>query len=118
MSAQKSPEMNPDTMYLEEVFTDQAVGQIRRMTPVTADGQTDPARLTLYVGYTQVMTQGGAMPLNFQIDAGTLSEAISSFSAGAEKAMIDTMKELEELRREQASSIVVPGQQGSGIQIP
>jgi hypothetical protein len=118
MTNEQDPQMNASAMYLEEVFTDQTVGQIRKMTPVTSEGEPDAARETLFVGSTQMMTAGGALPLNFEIPASTLSEAISKFSAQAKISMEQTIKEIEAYRREQASSIVVPGQSKSGIQLP
>ncbi len=119
MSEQQAPQMNAESMYAEETFTDQAVGQIRRMTAVTADGEPDSSRQVLYFGATQMMTPAGALPLNFEIDANSLSEAVAKFSDMAQVSMEQTIKELEAMRREQASSIVVPGQGGSGgIQLP
>lgn len=118
MSEQQAPQMNAESMYAEDTFTDQAVGQIRRMRPVTADGEPDASRETIYFGVTQMMTPAGALPLNFEIKAGSLSEAVAQFSDLAQESMEQTIKELEEMRREQASSIVVPGQNNSGIQLP
>ena len=80
MSAQQTPRMNADSIYVEETFTDQAVGQIRRMSPVLADGGPDTARPVLYFGATQMMTPAGPLPLNFEIEASSLSEAIGKFS--------------------------------------
>ena len=118
MSDDQIPQMNPEEMYLEESFTDQAVGQIRRMTPVNADGEKDPSRDVIFVGYTQMMTPNGPLPLNFEIEASSLKEAVSAFSDAARTAMVDTIKQIEEMQRQQASSIVVPGQSESGIHIP
>jgi len=118
MSEQQAPQMNADSMYLEETFTDQAVGQIRRMSPVTAEGEADASRPVIYLGATQMMTPAGALPLNFEIEASSLSEAIAGFSDMAKVSMEQTIKELEAMRREQASSIVVPGQNAAGIQLP
>ena len=111
--------MNPNELYLEEVFTDNKVGTIRRMTPVTAEGVKDDTRNIVYIGSTQMMTPAGPMPLNFELAGKTLGEAAESFGAAASQSVEDTMKELEEMRRQQASQIVVPGQgSGSQIQIP
>lgn len=109
-----SATFNGDNLYREESFTDRAVGSIRRMTPITKDGSVDNSRTVIYVGQTQVMTQLGALPLSFEIEADSLEGAIAGFSTGAQQAFEQTMKELEELRREQASSIVVPGA-GGGV---
>ena len=100
--------MDPASLYQEEVFTDRRVGTLRRLTPVTEAGDTDPGREVVWVGQTQVLTPAGAMPLNFEIPGTTLAEAVAGFPAAAQVAVEDTMKQLEEMRREAASSIIVP----------
>jgi len=104
--------MNPAELYLEEIFTDQKIGSIRRLTPVTPDGERDSNRDVAYMGSTQVMTPMGALPINFPIEADSIGEAAEKFGAEAEIAVERTAKELEEMRRDQASKIVVPGQEG------
>ena len=100
--------MNPADLYREEVFTDRKVGSIRRLTPVDADGETDSGRQVLYVGQAQLLTAMGPVPLTFEIQANSLSEAIDRFPEAAQKAVDHTVDELEQLRREAASSIVIP----------
>ena len=95
-------------LYLEEVFTDRRIGTIRRLTPVKGDGERDEARAVLYIGETQVMTPAGALPIGFEIGAGSLEEAADKFGPLAKEAIERTVKELQELRRQAASSIVVP----------
>lgn len=106
--------MNPAELFREDVFTDQKIGTIRRLTPVTPEGDTDTSRELLYLGATQAMSPMGAIPINFELDANSIGEAAEQFGAAAEAALERTMKELEELRRQQASSILVPGQ-GNGM---
>jgi hypothetical protein len=122
-----APELkiDPATLYLEEIFTDRRVGTIRRMTPVNKDGARDNARPILYVGETQVLTPAGALPIAFEIEAGSLEDAAEKFGQLAKEAIERTVKELQELRRQAASSIVVPqgpvpgmGGGGGKIQIP
>jgi hypothetical protein len=108
------PEFDKDGLYREESYTDRAVGTIRQMVPVTATGENDQSRPVLFMGATQVMTQAGPMPLNFDIPADTLEEAAEKFGGSAQQAVEEMAAKLEELRREQASSIVVPGQRGGG----
>ncbi len=103
---------NGENLYREESFTDRTVGTLRRMTPVDKEGNIDNSRAVVYVGQTQVMTAMGALPLSFELQADNLADAIAGFSDGAKVAFEDAMKELEELRREQASSIVMPGAGG------
>ena len=95
-------------LYLEEIFTDRRVGTIRRLTPVTKDGARDPARPVLYAGETQVLTPAGALPIGFEITAGSLEEAAEKFGQLAREAIERTVKELQEMRRQAASQIVVP----------
>jgi hypothetical protein len=102
-------QMDTANLYREEVFTDNAVGTLRRMVPVTADGEVDASRATQYVGSTQVMTNAGPLPLSFEIEANSLTEAAAAFGDAAKDAFEKTMEELRELQRQQASSIVVPG---------
>jgi hypothetical protein len=100
--------VDPNALYLEEIFTDRRVGTIRRLTPVKKDGQRDSARPLIYQGETQVLTPAGALPIGFDIPAVTLEEAADKFGQLAREAIERTVKELQELRRQAASQIVVP----------
>ena len=99
---------------------------IRRLTPVGKNGERDQSRAVLYVGETQVLTPAGALPIAFEIGAGSLEEAAEKFGQLAKEAIERTVKELQELRRQAASSIVVPqgplppmgGPGGGKIQMP
>ena len=113
--------LDPDKLYLEEVFTDRRIGTLRRLTPVTKDGKTDASRGIVYVGETQIMTPAGSIPIGFEIGAGSLEEAAEKFGPAAKEAIDRTVLELQELRRQASSSIVVPqGPLGGGgkIQLP
>ena len=110
--------MDSTQLYLEETFTDRKVGTIRRLTPVTADGSPDAARPVLFLGQAQVMTPMGAVPLSFELDAATLNGAIEKFGVAAEAAVQQTMRELQEMRREQASSLVIPDAAGGALPNP
>jgi len=100
--------VDPNSLFLEEVFTDRRVGTIRRLTPVKKDGTRDPAKPVLYIGETQVLTPAGALPIGFEIAAASLEEAAEKFGPQAREAIERTVKELQDLRRQAASSIVVP----------
>jgi hypothetical protein len=101
--------VDPKQLYLEEIFTDRRVGTIRRLTPVAGkNGEKDQSRAVLYVGETQVLTPAGALPIAFEIGAGSLEEAAEKFGQLAKEAIERTVKELQELRRQAASQIVVP----------
>ena len=115
--------LDPDKLYVEEIFTDRRIGTLRRLTPVTREGKPDAPRATLYVGETQVLTPAGTLPIAFEIGAGSLEEAAEKFGPLAKEAIDHTVRELQELRRQAASSIVVPqgpigGGGGGKIQLP
>jgi hypothetical protein len=55
------------------------------------------------------LTPAGALPLSFEVPATSLEDAVAKFGEQAKEALARTMRRLEELRREQASSIIVPG---------
>jgi len=100
--------VDPKALYEEEVFTDRRIGTIRRLTPVNEEGKRDEARAVLYIGETQVMTPAGALPIGFEIGAGSLGEAAEKFGPLAKEAIERTVKELQELRRQAQSQIVIP----------
>lgn len=104
----ESPKMNPNDLWREEVFTDRAVGTIRRLTPVKADGSADPSRKVAFIGEASLMTQAGTLPLNFEIEADTLDKAVALYGPSVEKAFHEAMEELKELRRRASSQIVIP----------
>lgn len=111
--------MDAANLYREDVYTDQKIGTIRVMTPVTLDGERDSAREVQFIGQAQMMTPAGALPLSFELSVDSLAGAVEAFADGAAKAVEDTMQELQEMRRQQASQIVVPGaDRGPQIQMP
>ena len=106
--AEADPKMDPTSLYREDIITDRKVGTIRMMTPLKSDGTADDARSVLYMGEAQIMTGAGPLPINFEIEASNLAEAVDKFGDAAKEAIERTVRELQELRRQAASSIVVP----------
>ena len=109
------PTMDAASLYREEIYTDRKVGTIRVLTPVLANGLADPGRAVGYVGEAQLLTTVGALPLSFEIEAASLGEAAERFGTGAKVAVERAMQELQEMRREAASSIVIPGRDQLGF---
>jgi hypothetical protein len=106
--------MDGANLYREDVFSDRRVGTIQRLTPVTANGDDDPSRPVRFLGQASLMTPGGSLPISFEIEAETLEDAIGQFGARAGEAVQDTLNQLQEMRREAASGLVIPGQGGPG----
>jgi len=115
MNEEMNISMDPDSLYKEEMYTDRKMGTIRILTPVNSDGSIDPEREVVYIGQAQLMTPMGALPLAFDIAATSLMDAVSNYPAEAKKAVENTMNELQELRRQQASSIVIPEGGAGGL---
>ncbi|MGZ5118385.1 MAG: hypothetical protein ACXWIH_20240, partial [Burkholderiales bacterium] len=93
-------------------------------------GSTDAARPVIFMGEAQIMTGAGPLPISFEIEATRLADAVDKFGDAAKEAIERTVRDLQELRRQAASSIVVPqggmgglgpggiGGGGGKIQIP
>ena len=106
--AESEAKMDSASLYREEIITDRKVGTIRMLTPLTSAGGTDDKRPVLYMGEAQTMTGAGPLPINFEIDAETLADAVDNFGQTAKEAIERTVRDLQEMRRQAASSIVVP----------
>ncbi|MBM0103577.1 hypothetical protein JM946_02430 [Steroidobacter sp. S1-65] len=123
----QDPQMDPEGLYQEDNFTDRRVGAIRRLSPVRADGTPDPSRPVLFLGQAEIMTNMGPVPINFEIEGKTLADAVVGFSPAAQAAIERTVQQIQEMRRQQASQLVVPqgpvpgitgGRGGGKIQMP
>jgi len=101
--------LDPNDLYREESYTDRRVGNIRCLVPVKSDGSEDNGRKRLFMGHTQLWSQMGPIPITFEIEADSLVQAIEAFPAAAQEGIQNTLREAEELRRQQESQIVVPG---------
>ncbi len=99
-------------LYREDKITDMRMGAIRVLVPIKVDGTDDESRKSEYSGQTQIMTQSGPVPLEFPIEATSLTEAIEAFAPSANKAIEKMIEEVKEMQRREASRIVVPGQGG------
>ena len=102
-------EMDTASLYREEVYTDRKIGTIRALVPVTSDGGTDLGRKVVFIGEAQIVTQVGPLPVSFEIDAPNLVAAVAGYGAAAKVGVERTIQQLQEMRRQQASSIIVPG---------
>jgi len=111
----RDTQMDATALWREEIYTDRKVGTIRAMQPVGADGTADAKRQPIYVGEAQIMTSMGPLPVSFEIEAATLAEAVANYGAAAQVAVERTVKELQDLRRQAASGLVIPQGAGGGM---
>ena len=117
MAANERPDdiqMDASSLCREEIYTDRRFGTIRVLVPVDPDGNHDAKRATVYAGEAQIMTQVGALPISFEIEAKSLAEAVAGYGAAAKAALDRTMKELADMRRQQQTGLVIP-QAGGGM---
>lgn len=108
-------EMDAANLYREEMITDRKMGVIHVLTPVTAQGEKDTARVCIFTGEVQIMTQMGPLPISFEIKAANLEEAVKLYGEAAKKGVQETIEKMQQLRREAASKIVTPGTPGFGV---
>lgn len=96
-------------LYREEVFTDLKIATIRQLTPVLPDGQKDEKRKILFFGQTQMMTPAGSLPVQFELEAKTLKQAMEMFPDAVQKAVSELVESAREAQRQAESRIVTPG---------
>jgi hypothetical protein len=105
-------------LYKEEVFTDLRIATIRLLTPVLPDGQKDDKRPVLYFGQTQMMTPGGSLPIQFEIEAKSLKQAMDKFPEAVQQAVNELVESAREAQRQAESRIVTPSASGSKLVLP
>ena len=98
-------------LYKEESITDLKAATIRKMVPIKADGSIDEERSEKFIGDTTLMTQMGPIPVQFPIETDNLETAFELFPEGIKAAVEKLNDRAKEMAREEASRIVVPGQQ-------
>jgi hypothetical protein len=103
-----NPTMDAKSLYREEIYTDRAVGTLRVLIPVTADGAPDPSRRTVYTGEAQLMTTMGPLPISFEVPGAGFAEVVANYAEAAKEGVAHAMRELAEMRRQASSSIVIP----------
>jgi hypothetical protein len=104
-------------LYSEESFSDLKAGAIKRLTPVKADGSQDKSRKTIFVGHTSILTPNGPLPIQNNIPAKDLQQAIKKFPAAMQQAMDQLMEEVKKYQEQEQEQgrIQTPG---SGLIIP
>lgn len=107
--------IDKDNLYREESLTDLKVGSIRRLIPVKSDGTADDARTEIFIGHTQLMSPEGPLPIQSELEATTIDEAIEVFPATMKEALMEMVEKIQEMQRQQqmqqrdSSRIIVPG---------
>lgn len=109
--------VNRDNLYREESVTDLKVASIRKMIPIKPDGSDDPQRSEVFFGSTQLMTPEGPLPLQSELSATTLEEAMNEFPSAMQKALEQTIDRLKQMQQQQGQGQGQGQPQGGGSRI-
>ena len=107
--------IDSNNLYREESITDLKVGSIRRLIPIKTDGTADDARTEVFIGHTQLMSPEGPLPIQSELTAKTLEEAINVFPSTMKQALNELIERMQEMQKQQQaqqrdeSRIIVPG---------
>ena len=108
--------VDKNNLYREESITDLKVASIRRLIPVKADGTDDATRSTIFIGQTQLMSPEGPLPIQSELDAETIEEALDKFPAAMKRSLAEVVEKLKKMQQQQQqrgrgtdSRIIVPG---------
>ncbi|MFP4000187.1 MAG: cytoplasmic protein, partial [Desulfobacterales bacterium] len=74
----------------------------------------DPDRSPVFFGSTQLMTPEGPLPIQSQLSAATLDEAMNEFPSAMRKALDQTIDRLKQMQQQQQQG---QGQQQGGSRI-
>ena len=100
-------------LYTESSYTDLKSGAIRKLAPVTIDGDDDPSRTAIFLGTTQLMTPEGPLPIQARLPGNNFKEALEAYPQAMRQAIDQTLAELksmaEKAKKEDDSRIIVPG---------
>jgi len=102
-------------LYSEESFSDLKTGTIKRLTPVKTDGSVDKTRKTIFVGHTSILTPNGALPIQDNIPANDLQQAVKKFPEVMQQAMDKLIEEVKRYQEQEQGQIQTPG---SGLILP
>ena len=107
--------VDKDNLYREISVTDLKIATIRQLIPIKPDGSDDPGRESIFIGSTQLMSPQGPIPIQAQLEATTLDQAMTVFPKAMEaetRIVIENLKRFhEEQKRKQDSRIIMPGMQ-------
>ncbi len=93
--------VNVNNLYREENITDLKVASIRKLIPVKPDGSLDESRAPLFYGHSQLVSPQGPVPLQAQLPANNLQEALEVFPAAMKKDLEDMLKRIQDMQKQE-----------------
>ena len=82
-----SIKMDSNNLFKETVYTDRKSGSIKMLEKIDVETNTVANDEKLFIGETQIMTPMGALPINFEIPAKTINDAVAEFGDSAKIAI-------------------------------
>lgn len=111
--------VDKENLYREESVTDLKIATIRQLIPVKLDGSDDGSREIIFLGSTQLGTPQGPIPMQAELEATTLEEAMEQFPKAMEvetQKVIENLKRMQQMQEQQEqqksandSRIIIPG---------
>ncbi len=101
-------EINQEQLYREEIYTDMKVATIHRLVPVREDGSEDTDRSCKYTAETQLVTPMGAIPVQTEIEAQSLKEAVELFPEAMQEAVNKMVDEAQKRQIADAGKMISP----------
>ncbi|OQY08303.1 MAG: cytoplasmic protein [Desulfobacteraceae bacterium 4572_123] len=107
--------VDKNNLYREESITDLKVASIRRLIPVKSDGTEDRSRTPVFIGHTQLMSPDGPLPIQSQLAANNIEEALDAFPEAMKQALAEVVERIKKMQKEQEqkkndeSRIIMPG---------
>ncbi len=103
-----------NNLYREDSITDLKVASIRRLIPVKPDGTEDKSRTPVFIGHTQLMSPDGPLPIQSQLAANNIEEALDAFPEAMKQALAEMVERVKKMQEKQQpkddSRIIMPGQ--------
>jgi len=103
-----------NNLYQEESITDLKVASIRRLIPVKPNGTEDKSRTSVFIGHTQLMSPEGPLPIQSQLAANNIEEALDAFPETMKQALAEMVERIKKMQKEKQqkddSRIIMPGE--------
>ena len=94
-------EVDINTLYKEETYTDMKSASVRKLTPIKADGSPDESRIIKYIGHADLISPQGPIPIQTELSANSLEKAFSELPQAMTKAAHEVRQEYDRLMEQQ-----------------
>jgi len=105
-------QLDKDNLYREETYTDMKIGSLHKLIPIKLDGTMDESRPAHFSARTQLMSPAGPVPVQTELKAETLSDALEEFPAAISVAVEEMVTQAQKYQEEQEKK---PGHDGPVI---